>query len=211
MVQWMILSVGLITLVQCIDSSPGKKGHIFSTRNNINITYYCDFNYTKKEFKVSLIRGINKSDIVCTGSFNETHLPFENNNCTVMPTASNVTFHLWGLNENNTDIYFFRKDVMYPPPYTYEYDEGTIIHIKETLCEKQVTKEIQKSSLSLWVALGGFVLYSIIITTAFLYILRKGRRTRIQQSEYINVVPRRPKNHKSYAPYATTPVHSRTR
>ncbi|XP_063788721.1 T-cell-specific surface glycoprotein CD28 [Pseudophryne corroboree] len=211
MAQWMILSVGLIMLIECIGASPGKTRLLRFAHNSINLTFYRNFNYTNKEFKVSLIRGINKTGIVCKGSFNESQIPFEYNNCTVIPAANNVTFNLWGLNENSTDIYFFRREVMYPPPYTSE-DEGTVIQKEYPVCKTAEREEIPKTfPLSLWVALGVCGLYIIIITTAFLYILRKGRRMRIQQSEYINVVPRRPKNHKPYVPYAMTPVHSRTR
>ncbi|XP_068103034.1 T-cell-specific surface glycoprotein CD28 isoform X2 [Hyperolius riggenbachi] len=179
--------------------------------DSINLTYHGDFKGPGKEFKVSLSRGINKSEVVCVGSFNSTQLPFEDNNCSVSPTASHVTFYLWGLNENNTDIYFFQKEVMYPPPYTNEWDNGIIVHVKEpawSIPEKKVNVHF---SLSLLITLCGFIVYSFIITTAFIYIVRKGKRTKIQQSEYINVVTRRPKPPKSFASYAGTPANFNSR
>ncbi|KAM5151853.1 T-cell-specific surface glycoprotein CD28 [Mantella aurantiaca] len=211
MVQWIILTIGLITLIQCIDTIPRNYGYIVHAIDSISLTFYSDFNDTEKEFKVSLNRGINKSEIVCVGSFNSSQITFQGNNCNVTQAENHVTFHLWGLTANNTDIYFFQKEVMYPPPYLRECDEGTIIHIKEPACLKEENKANQETSRTPIIALGCVALYSIIISTAFVYIVRKGRRTRIQQSEYINVVPRRPRPHLSCVPYATTPVNCHSR
>ncbi|KAM3915998.1 T-cell-specific surface glycoprotein CD28 [Leptodactylus fuscus] len=189
------------------DSSLGRKKCIFYSHNSNSLTLHHNFNDAGKEFRVSLFRGINKTRSICEGSFNATHIPFAYDNCTVIPSASHVTFHLQSLNEDDTDIYFFCKQVMYPPPYICECDEGTIIHVKEPILQKEVI-EITKAPLTFLIILACIAAYSIIITASFLYIWRKKRRMRIQQSEYINVVPRRPKNQKSYIPYADSPVHS---
>ncbi|XP_056390996.1 T-cell-specific surface glycoprotein CD28 isoform X2 [Hyla sarda] len=197
------------------NSSLLKNHCTFYTQDNNSLTFYHNFNASNKEFRVSLIRGINKKSIVCEGSFNasQSQLPFDYNNCKVIPSASQVTFHLWSINEEDTDIYFFCKEDMYPPPYICDCDEGTIIHVKEHKQHEKVKqpekdiKYIQEVPLSVLIVLGCIAAYSLIITTSFLYILRKKRRTRILQSEYINVVPRRPKNHMPSMPYATRPVH----
>ncbi|XP_073489458.1 T-cell-specific surface glycoprotein CD28 [Aquarana catesbeiana] len=209
MVLWIILTVGLVTSVQCKDTVPSTQGYIlYAFPGNISLTFYRDVNDTNEEFKVSLNKGVNKAETVCVGFFNSTQITFDENNCRVTRVERNVTFYLW---VNNTDIYFFHKEKMYPPPYKSEWDNGTIIHIKEPTRNKPEIKKNLDPPLSLFIALGCFALYSIIITTAFLYIVRKGRRTRIQQSEYINVVPRRPRPHLSCVAYATTPAicHSR--
>ncbi|XP_018409509.1 PREDICTED: T-cell-specific surface glycoprotein CD28 [Nanorana parkeri] len=211
MVLWIILTIGLTTLVQCIDTLPTKHRFILYAPGNISLTFYKDFNNVDKEFKVSLSRGMNKSVTFCVGSFNYTQIPFEENNCRVTPAVDNVTFFLWDLTANHTDIYFFHKEVMYPPPYNHECDEGTFIHVKEPACPKHETTIIQTTSLSPLIALGCFALYSLIITMAFLYIVRKGRRTRIQQSEYINVVPRRTRPPLPCVTYSTTDGYSHSR
>ncbi|XP_075687635.1 T-cell-specific surface glycoprotein CD28 [Rhinoderma darwinii] len=236
MVLWMIWSVGLIMLAQNIglfvegengargvydscrlmeklvssDASPVKNRYTFYAHNNNSLTYFHNFNGTSKEFRVSLFRGINKTSSVCEGSINATRLPFDCENCRVVPSASNVTFHLRSLHESDTDIYFFCKEVMYPPPYICECDEGTIVHVKEHILHKEVV-EIRKLPLGLLITLGCMTAYGLIITTAFIYIMINRRRKRIQQSEYINVVPRRPKNHKPYIPYAASAVYPHTR
>ncbi|XP_040213220.1 T-cell-specific surface glycoprotein CD28 [Rana temporaria] len=209
MVLWIILT-GLVTLVQCKDTVSRTQGYIrHEFPGNIKFTFPHDaVNDTFEELKVSLNKGFSKTETVCVVFFNSTQIKFEENNCRVKKVAHEVTFSLW---VNNTDIYFFHKERMFPPPYKSEWDNGTIIHIKEPKCNEPEIKKNLDHSLSLFIALGCFALYSIIITTAFLYIVRKGRRTRIQQSEYINVVPRRPRPHLSCVAYATTPAicHSR--
>ncbi|XP_072274886.1 T-cell-specific surface glycoprotein CD28 [Pyxicephalus adspersus] len=211
MVLWIILTIGLITLAQCIDNKPGKHRYILHDKDSINLTYYSDFNHTNKEFKVSLKRGINKSETVCVLSFNFTQKIFEDNNCQVTPGVNQVTFYLQGLTANNTDIYFFQKEVMYPPPYICDYDNGTIIHVKEPDCTTEKPMVTNDTPWSPIIALGCFALYSIIITTAFFYMLQKGKSTRIQQSEYINVVPRRPRPPLSCVTYAMAPVNCHSR
>lgn len=195
-------------------SSPVKSRCTFYDHNNENniLTFYHNFTEEdgNKEYRVSLFRGINKTSRLCEGSFNATKLPFDSNNCRVIPSASQVTFHLQSLNDTDTDIYFFCKEDMYPPPYICECDEGTIIHVKELKLDKEVI-EIQKMTLSGWIILGCIIPYSLIITILYVSMWRNRRRKRIQQSEYINVVPRRPKNHKPYIPYATDPVRDRIR
>ncbi|KAM4024382.1 T-cell-specific surface glycoprotein CD28-like [Anomaloglossus baeobatrachus] len=192
------------------ESSSVKNRCTFFSHNSNTLTFYLNVNDTNKELRVSLFRGINKMSTVCDGFFNASQLPFDYNNCRIIPSASYVTFQLQSLHENDTDIYFFCKEVMYPPPYIFECDEGTIIHVKEYKQHKEII-EIQKPHLSVLIILGCIAAYSLIITASFIYILRKRRRTRIQQSEYINVVPRRPKNNKPYMPYATNPIHPCTR
>ncbi|OCT61311.1 T-cell-specific surface glycoprotein CD28 [Xenopus laevis] len=207
---WMAFVLTCITLTQCTDiSSETQQKAVHTAIKQINITFAYNFK-DNKEFRVSLLRGVNKSITVCSGSFNSSYQSFESNNnhsikCLGIPTESKITLYLSGLTENDTDIYFFRKEDMYPPPYTRYQDNGTVIHVKELVPTGEAP--VQKP---LWplVVIGVLAAYSVAITAAFCYILKKERRTRVLQSEYINVVPRRPKCHQPYAP---TPVHCRPR
>ncbi|XP_040297421.1 T-cell-specific surface glycoprotein CD28-like [Bufo bufo] len=192
-----------------------KTRYTFEAHNNNSITFYHNINETSNchnfyntscEFRVLLYGGINKTRRFFEGSFNTTLLPIVYNGCQAIPSATQVIFHLPSLRENDTDIYFFCMEVAYPPPYICKCDEGSIIQVKGIFTKKEVV-EIQNLPLSLLIILGCLTAYSLIITTSFVYIMRNKRRMQIQQSEYINVVPRRPKNHKPCVPYATNPGH----
>ncbi|XP_069591476.1 T-cell-specific surface glycoprotein CD28 [Ranitomeya imitator] len=187
------------------ESSSIKNRCTISAHNN-SLIFYLNVNDTNKNVRVSLFRGINKTIRFCEGSFNDSQLPSHCNKCRIIPSANYVTIQLQNVTEADTDIYFFYKEVMYPPPYICENDEGTIIHVKGHKVHEDGI-EIQKPHLSVLLILGCIVAYSLIITTSLIYILRKRRRMRIQQSEYINVVPRRPKTNKPYMPYAANPIH----
>ncbi|KAG8558798.1 hypothetical protein GDO81_017156 [Engystomops pustulosus] len=191
------------------DPSPLQNKCTFNAENDtISLTFYQNFSDPTKEFQVSLLRGLNKTS-VCKKSFGATHQPFVCNNFKVTQSASHVTFHLQNPTEDDTDIYYFCIEDMYPPPYICECDEGTIVHIKKHKKIKEVI-EIQKLPLSLLIILGCIAAYSLIITTSFVYILTNRRRTRIQRSEYINVA-QRAKNHKPYMPYIASSVYPVTR
>ncbi|KAM4626728.1 T-cell-specific surface glycoprotein CD28 isoform 2-T2 [Discoglossus pictus] len=214
---WIVLIPSYISLVRCTDGSSGNnRTSVLIAYKSISITYYSTFEGKTKEFRVLLRRGTNNARTVCEGSFNSSYQPFQCStdiSCTVIPTNTSVTFNLMGLTEAHTDIYYFFKNNMYPPPYTCSRDNGTVIHVKtdEHLLSEPVppTKpHVSQPSWPLLVMLIVSAVYSVFVTGALCYILRRGRKTRILQSEYINVVPRRPKHHHPYAP---TPVHSRSR
>ncbi|KAE8580368.1 hypothetical protein XENTR_v10024402 [Xenopus tropicalis] len=207
---WMAFLLSCITVTECTDSSETQQQVVLVAVKQIEITFPSNFK-DNKESRVSLLRGVKKSITVCSGSFNSSYQSFESNayqsiRCIGIPTENKITFHLSGLTENHTDIYFFRKEDMYPPPYTCYQDNGTVIHVKELVAP--VKDPLPQPQWPLLVAIGVMAAYSLTITAAFFYILKKGRRTRVLQSEYINVVPRRPKCHQPYAP---APVHCRPR
>ncbi|KAG9477199.1 hypothetical protein GDO78_002545, partial [Eleutherodactylus coqui] len=154
------------------DSSPLKNRCTFYAHSKNSLMFYHKFNETIEELKVEFFRGINKTSSICKGLFNATQLPFDCNNFRVIPSRNHVTFHQWSLNENDTDIYYFCMEVMYPPPYIKNCDDGTIIHVKEV--QKEVN-ENQKSPLSLLIILGCIAAYSLLITTSFLYMLVRQR------------------------------------
>ncbi|NP_001091201.1 CD28 molecule L homeolog [Xenopus laevis] len=201
----------LICITQCTGiSSETQQQTVLIAIEQIDITFTSNFK-DNKEFRVSLFKGVKKSITVCSGSFNSSYQSFESNsNQSIkglgIPTESKITLYLSGLTENDTDIYYFHKENMYPPPYTCYQDNGTVIHVKELVPTGKPT--LPQPILPLLVGIGVTVAYSVAITAAFCYVLKKGRRTRVLQSEYINVVPRRPKCHQPYAP---TPAHCRPR
>ncbi|XP_053327393.1 T-cell-specific surface glycoprotein CD28 isoform X2 [Spea bombifrons] len=201
MILWMALSISFILFTQSIDTE--RSNNYVVVDGKINLTFHCNVSEAKEVFKVALKKGLSKKKTICEGSFNSSHLPFQHHNCWVTPTESSVTFSLWDLTENDTDIYYFHKEEMYPPPYTSNDDNGTIIRVKENVLPKSIPVQL----LSPWPMLATVVLavYSTCITVAFFYVLKKERKTRISQSEYINVVPRWPKHHQQCIP---APKHS---
>ncbi|MEE6490235.1 hypothetical protein FKM82_015806 [Ascaphus truei] len=167
MILWMFLSLGFISLAQCKDAgTESNKTSVLIAYKSVNISFQSNFMDKKKEFQVSLLKGLNKARTVCVGSFNSSYLPFQSNkdlNCMVTPTESSVAFYLWDLNENHTDIYYFYREDMHPPPYTCSFDNGTIIHVKECAISRELS----------WLfpsILGVSVLYCIFMTAAFCYI-----------------------------------------
>ncbi|XP_053546909.1 T-cell-specific surface glycoprotein CD28 isoform X2 [Bombina bombina] len=115
-------------------STDGTNSSVLIAYKSISITFHGNFTDKKKEYHVALRRGVNNAKSVCMGSFNSSYQPFtitKDINCTVIPNATSVTFNLWGLTEAHTDIYYFYKEDMHPPPYTCSRDNGTIIHVKE--------------------------------------------------------------------------------
>ncbi|KAG8432731.1 hypothetical protein GDO86_017100 [Hymenochirus boettgeri] len=183
---------------------------VLKTFKTINLTFISNFT-DKTEFQVSLLRGVKRSITFCKGSFNSSYQLFMFDDsyikCTGIPTESNITFQLSGLNENHTDIYFLKKEGMYPPPYTCHQDDSTVIHVKEEFFKANCSDPQSVWPLLVTIIVTGS--YSVGITAALLcYILKKANKNRILQSEYINVVPRRPKSHQ---PYAQTPMYSQHR
>uniref|UniRef100_A0A6I8PU10 Uncharacterized protein n=1 Tax=Xenopus tropicalis TaxID=8364 RepID=A0A6I8PU10_XENTR len=131
---WMAFLLSCITVTECTDSSETQQQVVLVAVKQIEITFPSNFK-DNKESRVSLLRGVKKSITVCSGSFNSSYQSFESNayqsiRCIGIPTENKITFHLSGLTENHTDIYFFRKEDMYPPPYTCYQDNGTVIHVK---------------------------------------------------------------------------------
>lgn len=103
--------------------------------NEVSLSCRYSYNLLAKEFRASLYKGVNSDVEVCVGNGNFTYQPqFRPNvgfNCDGNFDNETVTFRLWNLHVNHTDIYFCKIEVMYPPPYLdNEKSNGTIIHIK---------------------------------------------------------------------------------
>ncbi|XP_008844474.1 T-cell-specific surface glycoprotein CD28 [Nannospalax galili] len=171
--------------------------------NEVNLSCNYTYNLLSKEFRASLYKGVNSDVEVCNVSGNFSHqLQFHSNmgfNCDGNLDNETVTFYLRNLHVNQTDIYFCKIEVMYPPPYIgNEKSNGTIIHVKEE--HHCLAAEL------FWalVVVGGLLaLYSFLVTLALSIFWTKSRRNRLLQSDYMNMTPRRlGPTRKHYQPYA---------
>ncbi|KAM8788116.1 T-cell-specific surface glycoprotein CD28 [Rhynchonycteris naso] len=179
------------------------------TNNAVNLDCMYTYDLFSKEFRASLYKGVDKAVEVCVVNGNYFHQPrFKAStgfNCDGKLDNKTVTFYLWNLFVNQTDIYFCKIEVMYPPPYIdNEKSNGTIIHVKENqTCATQRAPEPSKPFWALVVVVGVLALYSLIITLTFSTCWMSSKRNRILQSDYMNMTPRRPgPTRRHYHPYA---------
>ncbi|XP_015490581.1 T-cell-specific surface glycoprotein CD28 [Parus major] len=178
---------------------------------NQTATLVCNYTYngTGKEFRASLHKGTDSSVEVCFISWNTTKISSNSNkefNCQGYHDKDKVIFSLWNMNANQTDIYFCKIEVMYPPPYVYnEKSNGTVIHVKETPTQIQEPQ----SAIPLWIlatVTGILALYSMLITAVFINYWQKFKKNMYHQSDYMNMIPRHPpyQKNKGYPSYAPT-------
>ncbi|XP_017198104.1 T-cell-specific surface glycoprotein CD28 isoform X1 [Oryctolagus cuniculus] len=177
--------------------------------NEVNLSCKYTYNLFSKEFRASLYKGADSAVEVCVvnGNFSHPHQFHSTTgfNCDGKLGNETVTFYLKNLYVNQTDIYFCKIEVMYPPPYLdNEKSNGTIIHVKEQhFCPAHPSP---KSSTLFWVlVVVGAVLafYSMLVTVALFSCWMKSKKNRLLQSDYMNMTPRRPgPTRKHYQPYA---------
>ncbi|XP_030065528.1 T-cell-specific surface glycoprotein CD28 [Microcaecilia unicolor] len=201
MILRILLTLGFLPLALLKGTSVSVgQSPVLVVYDSVNLTCNCNCKETTKEFRASLRRGASKSVEICAGSFNISYQSFESNDkisCFVVKDEEKVTFHLRNLNVNHTDIYFCKLETMYPPPYLYTTDNGTVIHVKEKLfCEPP------KPFLLMVALVGMLVFYSVLMTAAGCYCWQKSKKTKLHQSDYMNTTPRRP--NKYYQPYIPT-------
>ncbi|KAL1770718.1 T-cell-specific surface glycoprotein CD28 [Sigmodon hispidus] len=179
--------------------------------DNDEVTLSCRYshNILSKEFRASLYKGVNSDVEVCVVNGNFSYQrQFHSNvgfNCDGNLDNETVTFYLRNLHVNQTDIYFCRIEVMYPPPYLdNEKSNGTIIHVKEKhLCHPQETPTLFWTLVMVAVLAGVLFFYGLLVTVAFYIIWTNSRRNRLLQSDYMNMTPRRlGPTRKHYQPYA---------
>ncbi|XP_022353830.1 T-cell-specific surface glycoprotein CD28 [Enhydra lutris kenyoni] len=177
--------------------------------NEVNLSCKYTHNLFSKEFRASLYKGVDSAVEVCVVNGNYSHQPqFYSStgfDCDGKLGNETVTFYLRKLFVNQTDIYFCKIEVMYPPPYIdNEKSNGTIIHVKEKhLCPVQPSPQSSKPFWALVVVCGVLVFYSLLVTVALCACWMKSRRNRILQSDYMNMTPRRPgPTRRHYQPYA---------
>uniref|UniRef100_A0A8C5NUG4 Inducible T-cell costimulator n=1 Tax=Jaculus jaculus TaxID=51337 RepID=A0A8C5NUG4_JACJA len=155
------------------------------------------YNLFSKEFRASLYKGVDSAMEVCVVNGNFSHkLQFHSHmefNCDGTLDNETVTFYLQNLRVDQTDIYFCKIEVMYPPPYLdNEKSNGTIIHLWAF-----------PQFWTLLVVGGVLGFYSLLMTVAFTALWMKSKRNRLLQSDYMNMTPRRlGPTRKHYQPYA---------
>ncbi|XP_069324200.1 T-cell-specific surface glycoprotein CD28 [Eulemur rufifrons] len=177
--------------------------------NLVNLSCKYTHNLFSKEFRASLYKGVDSAVEVCVVYGNYSHqLQFHSNtgfNCDGKLGNESVTFYLWDLYVNQTDIYFCKIEVMYPPPYLdNEKSNGTIIHVKEKyFCPEPQFPESSQPFWALVVVGGILAFYSLLATVALCTCWMRSKRSRLLQSDYMNMTPRRPgPTRKHYQPYA---------
>nr|XP_020031232.1 T-cell-specific surface glycoprotein CD28 [Castor canadensis] len=176
--------------------------------NEVNLSCKYTYNLFSKEFRASLYKGLDNAVEVCVVNGNFSHqLQFHSNtgfNCDGNLGNDTVTFYLRNLYVNQTDIYFCKIEVMYPPPYLdNEKSNGTIIHVKEKHhCPPHLSPE-SKPFWALVVVGGVLAFYGSLVTVALSIFWMKSKTTRLLQSDYMNMTPRRPgPTRRHYQPYA---------
>ncbi|XP_055967885.1 T-cell-specific surface glycoprotein CD28 [Sorex fumeus] len=178
--------------------------------NAVNLTCTYTHNIFSKEFRASLYKGVDSAVEVCVvnGNYSHPFRPHSNTgfNCDVKLGNETVTFYLWNLYANQTDIYFCKIEVMYPPPYIdNQKSNGTIIHVKEThRCPVVPPPASTTIFWTLVVAVGLLSFYSFLATVVLSIFWIKNKNKRMLQSDYINMTRRRmvpaPKYYQPYAP-----------
>ncbi|XP_032548898.1 T-cell-specific surface glycoprotein CD28 [Chiroxiphia lanceolata] len=179
--------------------------------DNKTATLICNYTYngTGKEFRASLHKGTDSAIEVCFISWNTSKSSSTSNkqfNCQGAYDKDKVIFNLQNMSASQTDIYFCKIEVMYPPPYVYnEKSNGTVIHVQET----PIRTQEPVSAIPLWImatVTGVLAFYSMLITAVFINYWQKSRRNMYHQSDYMNMTPRHPpyQKNKGYPSYAPT-------
>ncbi|KAF6361212.1 CD28 molecule [Rhinolophus ferrumequinum] len=211
MILRLLLVLNFFPSIQVTDNKILVKQSPMLVVNNNAVNLSCKYTYDlfSKEFRASLYKGVDSAVEVCVVHGNYSHqLHFQSNtgfNCDGKLDNETVTFCLWNLYVNQTDIYFCKIEIMYPPPYIdNEKSNGTIIHVKENhLCPATQLPDSSKPFLALVVVIGVLAFYSVVVTVALSTCWMKNNRNRVLQSDYMNMTPRRPGlTRKHYQPYA---------
>ncbi|EHH21602.1 T-cell-specific surface glycoprotein CD28 isoform X1 [Macaca nemestrina] len=177
--------------------------------NAVNLSCKYSYNLFSREFRASLHKGLDSAVEVCVvyGNYSQQLQVYSKTgfNCDGKLGNESVTFYLQNLYVNQTDIYFCKIEVMYPPPYLdNEKSNGTIIHVKgKHLCPSPLFPGPSKPFWALVVVGGVLACYSLLVTVAFCIFWMRSKRSRLLHSDYMNMTPRRPgPTRKHYQPYA---------
>nr|XP_014433394.2 T-cell-specific surface glycoprotein CD28 [Pelodiscus sinensis] len=220
MIFWILAALSFIQATAVIENKISVEQHPLIITYNENVTLACKYTYngTGNEFRASLNKGADRAVEVCSLSWNDSFHKNHSNekfNCLVAVDSNKkqVNFSLCNLNTNQTDIYFCKIEVMFPPPYIYnDKSSGTVIHVREML---HPPPEFQPAR-PFWpivVTLGVLAFYGVLVTAAFVICWWKNKRNRILTSDYMNMTPRHPPGpkNKHYQPYAPTRMHTEYR
>nr|AAK37538.1 CD28 protein precursor [Macaca mulatta] len=177
--------------------------------NAVNLSCKYSYNLFSREFRASLHKGLDSAVEVCVvyEDYSQQLQVYSKTefNCDGKLGNESVTFYLQNLYVNQTDIYFCKIEVMYPPPYLdNEKSNGTIIHEKgKHLCPSPLFPGPSKPFWALVVVGGVLACYSLLVTVAFSIFWMRSKRSRLLHSDYMNMTPRRPgPTRKHYQPCA---------
>ncbi|XP_075789924.1 T-cell-specific surface glycoprotein CD28 isoform X3 [Pelodiscus sinensis] len=174
MIFWILAALSFIQATAVIENKISVEQHPLIITYNENVTLACKYTYngTGNEFRASLNKGADRAVEVCSLSWNDSFHKNHSNekfNCLVAVDSNKkqVNFSLCNLNTNQTDIYFCKIEVMFPPPYIYnDKSSGTVIHVREML---HPPPEFQPAR-PFWpivVTLGVLAFYGVLVTAAF--------------------------------------------
>ncbi|XP_067405925.1 T-cell-specific surface glycoprotein CD28 [Emydura macquarii macquarii] len=224
MIFWILAALSFIQAAEVTENKILVEQHPLLITYNENATLACKYAYngTGNEFRASLNKGADRAVEVCSVSWNgsfHNHNSNKDFNCIVAADSNikQVNFNLWNLKANQTDIYFCKIEVMFPPPYIYnDKSNGTVIHVKGKTQNHNCSIFFPQPTRLLWalvVTLGILAFYSILITATFVVCWWKNKRNRILTSDYMNMTPRHPPGtkNKHYQPYAPTRIHTEYR
>uniref|UniRef100_A0A8I3WLA5 T-cell-specific surface glycoprotein CD28 n=1 Tax=Callithrix jacchus TaxID=9483 RepID=A0A8I3WLA5_CALJA len=140
--------------------------------NTVNLTCKYSCNLFSRQFQASLHKGVDSAVEVCAVHGNYSQLLQVHSatgfNCDGKLGNESVTFYLQNLYVNQTDIYFCKIEIMYPPPYLdSEKSNGTIIHVKgKHLCPGPSFSGPSQPFWALAVVGGVLASYSLLVTVA---------------------------------------------
>ncbi|XP_069471652.1 T-cell-specific surface glycoprotein CD28 [Ambystoma mexicanum] len=206
-----LLALSFLPLLAIQDTiSSVKQSSVALAKQNVIVTCECKCNASTngKEVRITLRRKLSKSEEVadvCSGSFNLFYEPFNQSegsrNCIGIPSAKKMTFYLWNHTVDPSDvaIYYCFMQIMSPAPYLEYTYNGTVIHVTEELpCRSPEPPE--PTSWLMYALVGVLVCYATAVSLALLCCSRKRKSRTTQQSDYMNMTPRR-LNNKHYQPY----------
>ncbi|XP_074857868.1 T-cell-specific surface glycoprotein CD28 [Carettochelys insculpta] len=220
MIFWIFAALSFTQAAEVTENKILVEQHPLIVTYNRSVNLACKYAYngTGNEFRASLNKGADRAVEVCYISWNgSSHKNHSNANFNCLVTVDSnekqVNFSLWNLNTEQTDIYFCKIEVMFPPPYIYnDKSNGTVINVRE-IPHRPPELQHERPFWALVVTLGVLAFYSVLITAAFVICWWKNKRNRILMSDYMNMTPRHPPapKNKHYQPYAPTRIHTEYR
>uniref|UniRef100_A0A452HVU2 Uncharacterized protein n=1 Tax=Gopherus agassizii TaxID=38772 RepID=A0A452HVU2_9SAUR len=138
MIFWILAALSFIQAAEITENKilVEQPPRIMAANENATLACKYAYNGTGNEFRASLNKGTDRAVEVCSVSWNgsfHNHHTNKDFNCLVAVDShkKEVNFSLWKLNTDQTDIYFCKIEVMFPPPYiSNDKSNGTVIHVK---------------------------------------------------------------------------------
>ncbi|XP_075036289.1 cytotoxic T-lymphocyte protein 4 [Mixophyes fleayi] len=167
-------------------------------------TLVCGYKVKGKmeEIHFSLLKKTNNHVAeICSFSYSTEYIPATSGNaiqCLGIPGPHNVTYHISGLQLEDTGLYICKLEVMYPPPYRTTEGNATLIYVSDLTSQCAQSMEPDEKKFYEWVLLTIFLvmlLYSLFVTLVLLF---KQRKKRWDTGCYEQILQ---SNYKSYSPY----------